>query len=430
MATYFEVKSLINRIVNGKYLEEENDDDIIIDRSQIRYMSSNDNEPLIISNSELSELFEKVSSKQKNNLQLYDENEYEVIVNINRSKIRFRNTPINSEDTENGIKYELSRLTSEYCIYLLMLLKDRINQQDSKYERVQIERFRFVFRYLHGYDDFTLSSFLQRLIGEMSIKITNTANKKIQLDDFKKYKNAFAFDFMYKLAIAFLDFSGIEDLFPINIELEYRQEKMEVNTPPLRLYSEDVVDYYKQALDSNDPYIQFISFYHVMEYFFDEIFKRNVVKDFKDKITNPNFSYKDDDKVYDLAQHIKNKFSSKDNSGQGDEKESLKYVLVEYVPIEDLKQRIESIQPGSITYYQNNKVSFCNATAIPWADSQGVYGKIRDRIYNTRNSLVHSKSGKNFQRYRPYKDEKELQSEIPLVQAIAELIIINTSEIL
>ena len=131
-----------------------------------------------------------------------------------------------------------------------------------------------------------------------------------------------------------------------------------------------------------------------------------------------------------LAQYMKNRFSANEIPGQGDEKESLKYVLTEYVPIDELKARIDAINPASVNYYQNNKVSFCNATSISWTDLQGVYTKIRDRVYNTRNSLVHSKSGKNFQRYRPYKDETQLQLEIPLVQAIAELIIINSSKIL
>lgn len=48
----------------------------------------------------------------------------------------------------------------------------------------------------------------------------------------------------------------------------------------------------------------------------------------------------------------------------------------------------------------------------------------------TRNSLVHSKSGKNQERYKLYKDESELQKEIPLVKVIAELIIINSSKII
>ena len=95
-----------------------------------------------------------------------------------------------------------------------------------------------------------------------------------------------------------------------------------------------------------------------------------------------------------------------------------------------MKNRISSMDSTAITYYQTNKVIFCNAPTIPWTDLQGVYTQIARRIYFTRNSLVHSKSGKNQERYKPYKDEKQLQKEIPLVKAVAELIIINSSLII
>ncbi len=70
---------------------------------------------------------------------------------------------------------------------------------------------------------------------------------------------------------------------------------------------------------------------------------------------------------------------------------------------------------------------FCNASVISWDDTKGIITQLAKRIYYTRNSLVHSKGGKNNERYRPYENEKELQKEIPLVKAVAELIIINSS---
>lgn len=118
-----------------------------------------------------------------------------------------------------------------------------------------------------------------------------------------------------------------------------------------------------------------------------------------------------------------------DESGQGNELESLKYVLKEYVDIEQLKEKVKAIDAESVQYYQNTKVSFCKAPIIPWNDAEGVYTHIAKRIYYTRNSLIHSKSGKNRDRYMPYSDEKVLQREIPLVKVIAEMIIINSSKI-
>lgn len=432
MVTFYEVKNLFSRIICGRNLEEDNDNDINIDCSRFRGLSSSqEDNQITIKNSELQELYDRVLSKKHDNLQLYDDFGYEIAFDFDDYRMRIHNLPITSEDIENGIKYELSEPTSEYCMYLLMLIKEQMNQQEGRFNRIPPMRLRRpADRFWRSDDEITLPIILKRMIGEVSLKIIDTKGNKRFICEYANLKTSFVFDYMYKSRIALVEFLNITDMFPFGMMPSERRPATEISTPPLRCYVEDVVDYYKQALASKDPYIKYISFYHIMEYFFDEVFKRKVVEDFKNKITHPDFSYKDDNKVYDLAQYIKNKFSSKDIPGQGDEKESLKYVLTEYVPIDDLKTRIDAINPTAVTYYQNNKVSFCNASPIGWTDLQGVYTKIRDRVYNTRNSLVHSKSGKNFQRYRPYKDENQLQLEIPLVQAIAELIIINSSKIL
>ena len=115
------------------------------------------------------------------------------------------------------------------------------------------------------------------------------------------------------------------------------------------------------------------------------------------------------------------------NEGQGNELESLMYVLNEYIVIDDLKDKMDSQE---INYYGNNSVPFSKGTVISWNDANGVYKTLAKRIYYTRNALIHSKSGRDKERYKPYEDEKELQKEIPLICAIAEMIIINSSNIL
>ena len=429
MVTFYEVKDLLSRIVCGKNLEEDSDSDIIVDFNRFRGPGlPQEDSQIIINNSEIQELYDKVLLKKFDNMQLYDESCYEIAFDLDYPRMRIRNLPIMSEDFENGIKYELSEPTSEYCMYLLMLIKEQMNQQEGRYSRVPPMRLRRLFG--RGDDELTFPIILKRIISEVSLKIIDTKGKKHTVGEYANLKTSFVFDYMYKSKIALIEFLNITDMFPFDMMPDVRQPITEISTPPLRLYLEDVVDYYKQALASKDPYIKYISFYHIMEYFFDEVFKRQVVEDLQNKITHPDFSYKDDNKIYELAQYVKNRFSAKDIPGQGDEKESLRYVLIEYVPIDDLKARIDIINPEAVNYYQSTKVSFCNASPISWTDLQGVYTKIRDRVYTTRNSLVHSKSSKNFQRYRPYKDENQLQLEIPLVQAIAELIIINSSKIL
>lgn len=124
--------------------------------------------------------------------------------------------------------------------------------------------------------------------------------------------------------------------------------------------------------------------------------------------------------------------SSDDEIGRGNEFDSLKYVLMEYVPIEELKPRIIQIDPSAIDYYKNNFVPFTTSkkTKIAWSDSQAVYTNLATRIYETRNALVHSKSEQRANQYKPYENRKDLNMELALIRAIAEIIIINSGEIM
>ena len=309
MVTFYEVKNLFSRIICGRNLEEDNDNDIIIDRSRFRGLSSSQEDTLItIKNSELRELYDNVLSKKYDNLQFYDDFSYEIAFDLDDPRTRIHNLPIASEDIENGIKYELSEPTSEYCMYLLILIREQMNQQEGRFNRIPPMRLRRPNdRFWRNDDELTLPIILKRMIGEVSLKIIDTKGNKRLISEYINLKTSFVFDYMYKSRIALVEFSNIIDMFPFDMMPIERRPTTEISTPPLRCYVEDVVDYYKQALASKDPYIKYISFYHIMEYFFDEVFKRKVVEDFKNKITHPDFSYKDDNKVYDLAQYIKNR---------------------------------------------------------------------------------------------------------------------------
>lgn len=431
MATFFEIKQLICRLFGNRDIVD-NDEDITVDIRPLRVSSSNEQEnyQFVIVNAELQELYDKVCSMRNDALELYTGYDYEVGIDLDYPMMRNQEFPVISEDIANSIQYELGVPTIEYCIYLLIQSKDTMNQQQGRNSRMLPMRLRKPFdRYVSNNDNISLATLLPKMIGELSLKIKNMNSYAKDLSSFRNYKTSFVFEFMYKSGIALIEFTDIVDMFHMNNSIRGRLDVTQISTQPLRKYTNDVVDYYKQALASNDPYIKFISFYHVMEYFFDEVFKRKLVTDLKDKITHPDFSYKNEDKIYDIALFVKNRLRMNDETGQGNELESLKYVLSEYLSIDDLKARIDAIDLNAVQYYKNNKVSFCNAPVISWSDTQGVFTQLARRIYFTRNSLVHSKSGKNKERYRPYQDEKQLQLEIPLVKAVAELIIINSSEI-
>lgn len=425
MATYYEFKQLIGKIFGHRVIEE-NDDDIVVNQKN-RYNSNNIE--FVILNSELRELYDRVNALSSENMELFSSNTYEIAMELDYPMMRWNEYPVISEDMTNGIRYTFGFPSVEYCAFLLISVIDARNNQGSRRIPVTLSR---PFDYLQRFEDdeqpLNLHTLLPQIIRALSVKIETNEDKSISA--FRNYKTSFVFQFMYRSGFSLVEPSNVGSMFHLNRTLRDRINFEQLDSPPLREYMVDVVDYYKMALSTPDPYIKFISFYHVMEYFYDEVYRKKMIADLRERITNPGFSYKNDEKIYEVALFVKNRLKMNDESGQGNELESLKFVLNEYVPINELKTRISEIDSTAVGYYQSNKVAFCNAPTIPWTDTQGIYTQIARRIYFVRNSLVHSKSGKNQERYKPYKDENQLQREIPLAQTIAELIIINSSSII
>ena len=198
---------------------------------------------------------------------------------------------------------------------------------------------------------------------------------------------------------------------------------------PKRRYDPFIIEYYRQASESSDPFIQFISYYHILEYFYDEIFNKKLIEDLMNKITHPDFSYRNKSKIKELAYFSHKRLTGFGEDGQGNELESLKFVLKEYVRPTELRERLIELKQNP-DYYQNNKVDFSNGPGISFSDEEGIYITLAKRIYFTRNSLIHSKSNRKSQTYRVNIHKDILRNEIPLLEAVSELVILNSSEIL
>lgn len=196
-------------------------------------------------------------------------------------------------------------------------------------------------------------------------------------------------------------------------------------------------------MSSNDIATQYLSFYHIIEYYFDSLYNEYIISEMKGWLADPQLSLdKGSDilKFVDKAKKFKGK-SSKD--GQGNESDALRLVLEKYVKLDKLtmklrdnytKERVKKIygvninETNILEFYRRNSVKFLEDNLnIDFNSKDSACSNIRKRIYNTRNSLVHNKDSYNLKKYHPYDDEEELRKEIPLIKMIAMEIIINTS---
>nr|WP_317453083.1 family 1 glycosylhydrolase [Turicibacter sanguinis] len=188
---------------------------------------------------------------QGDNLRLSTDYSYEVAIDLNYPISRDQEFPILSTDSTNGIQYELGYPTIEYCLYLIMQIKYKMNQQQGQNSRMMPLRLRgSIDRYLNSDNNLSLSDLLPRIIGEYSLKIKSTNEKPKSLKNFIGLKASFEFEFMYKTGISLTEYSDITDMFNIGRYIGGRRRDIaSTNVVPLRKYNIDVVDYYKQAIE-------------------------------------------------------------------------------------------------------------------------------------------------------------------------------------
>lgn len=428
MITYDQFKDTLKRLIGSRFYTEQ--DNMI----KIVAHSSEDWVICEILETDLIAAYEKVSALPNDGLELVNDKRYEIAVDTDMMRRRkMDDDALCIEDNVNSINYRIGVASFEYYILYIIRLAEALEEiKDSRLllrfrKPVEIMlRHRYMDSDKQEKMDFVV--FLDYMFDFQTLVINSSSVK--DSNEFRALRTSYQFEYMYRTGLSLIEYTDILTLCRYNENGLSGKSHSEMDVPPYRKYVADVVDYYKLALSSMDSYIQYISYYHVIEYFYDEVFKRKLVEELRFKITSPSFSYRNDDQLYSIAKFVKNRLKMNDEAGQGNEKESLKFVLEEYVDIDELKNRIYTINPSLPEYYQNNKVAFCNASAIGWKDAKGCLSNIAARIYSTRNSLVHSKSGKNEERYRPYRDERALRMEIPLIQAVAELIIIKSSVVI
>lgn len=190
---------------------------------------------------------------------------------------------------------------------------------------------------------------------------------------------------------------------------------------------------YYQAISSSMPFTQYLAFYHVAEFFFQQIAESDAFETIESMITHPSFSPYKKEEIRRFYNKVKKVMRSQKEDGLWDEKNGLLICLKKFIPdLNLLKNSIDSIDNNALDYYKNNGIPFATNNSeqvqIDFDNTpEKIYNSIKNRVNLVRNAIAHSKEG-NKLRYEPFKHDKDLQKEIPLIRAISEEIIINSSK--
>ncbi|MBN2737394.1 MAG: hypothetical protein JXR70_10475, partial [Spirochaetales bacterium] len=362
---------------------------------------------------------------------LYNSNYYEILV---REESRFsfglrhKNEPLIQNDHDNGIKYELSSPSNEYLIFLL----NKINEinSDKKFLKIYTPvNFFWVKIEELGENADIFDVVKMHLFRYPTLKIYS--NNNLNFEQLKKHSMSFIFNLSYNSEYTIVPQRYIDDIFRFrNPRTKKRCPLNEIDSPR-RFYSTDLIYHYQMALSSNNPFLEYISFFHVAEHFFESVFSDELILKIKNDLTSPGFSYRRKRDINGLIKSISKAIQFRNEKMIFNENEALKLTLMKFVKLSEIQISLNDYEPTLINYYKTTLVPFSNGSRINFEEHEEnrIYKSIADRIYKTRNALVHSKDGDK-SRYKPFFDDKDLLPEIPLVRFIAEMIIIGSSKLI
>ncbi len=182
---------------------------------------------------------------------------------------------------------------------------------------------------------------------------------------------------------------------------------------------------------SDNPSLEFLSYYHVAEHFFEAVFNDDLINQVKEMITLPDFSYRRKNDIRKLIWSVTKRIKLQNETVTFSEQEALKLTLKKYVDLQLLKEQLTEYDESLIEYHRTTEVAFSNGPSLNLEDedSERALSSAATRIYRTRNAIVHSKEGERG-KYIPFQHDRALVKEVPLLRFVAELIIIETSRVI
>ena len=214
---------------------------------------------------------------------------------------RMREDKIEVSNQETGLSYELSAASDAYLVWMLGQMKDRLDPRDSRSGMIYRSS---LDRQTQEEGGMTLLEYIrQTSFRWLTLKISSEKASPAPL--LARYTHAFLFQVAYNLDISLVPQRLIEEMVRSGRINRMRRSRTEEIDPPRRVYNEDLVQHYLLAVSTENPVIEYLSYYHVLEYFFESVFNDDLVNTVRDSITSPGFSYKRKTDISKLINSIK-----------------------------------------------------------------------------------------------------------------------------
>ncbi len=377
------------------------------------YISLSGNEIIFRNDTTLSipENFEALFTFNKlENTIIYIQNNDSAEFLIKRFEPFFTEQIIKNDSLEISLQEKIS---DKLCIFIF-------NQLPNEKRRIPIPS-SFINEYLK--QDSTIFDFLRIAFRPYhSLKVTSLITENNI--DYIQYAKSFIFN---SAMLKHRSFALVESSDILSTELRsptrfFPKSELDI---PYRKYIDDVVQYFIEGTAARVPKIKFLSFYNVLEYFFDKIYIDDKCLKIQKIITNPKFNHNNLNNYKKILEALDIKKAKNLEKNMFSEIEALKLLLTKYIDVEDFKIFLQNCP----LYCNTDAHKIPNTTFSLIDSNENLIAKMCNRIYKVRNALVHSKESENI-RYLPQKDDSYIQNEIALIRYLAQEVIINTSTLI
>lgn len=292
--------------------------------------------------------------------------------------------------------------------------------ENENFLNYMLERFRIV----RGEGDFV--KFSKRMF---TIKVYNTNQNSIENN--LKFTNSIIDSCIFSFSSLKQTTINIVEFFPKRRRLrEQREEIFKVQTnnsfnfPKIKI-NPHLLKFYQLASSTEFESHKFLSYYHILEYFYLSVSDQNLYDKLSRRINEPKFrttSQNLDKLIQDVNSH----------KTENDETEMLKNVLTKFINEDELIEFIKEYEAliGD-NIYTKKRVIFGNEISGTNLQSGHVFGPISKHIKTVRNGLVHSSDRhERKDRFIPYSKSsmETVKIQIPVLKFLAEKIIISTAE--
>lgn len=393
---------------------------------------------------------------------LYSDNTYESILNVpseieqnyywrmSRSLVKESNS-IEEKDSffkepipsDRNFSFEISGISE---VFIAHILNHILEHGDNN-------SLRKLWLYLpkphHGSNNKSFKTIEDYIIYRFQINFITLKIKSKEKQDyklFKELKNSYLFEYMCKYNIPITTQRKEQNrlftkLYNNRISSFNNKEMNEINLK--RIYNADLIIHFKKAMTTEDISTKYLSFYHILEYFFDSLYNKNIVNSVRSWYNDPQFDLSDDQTILEWVDSIRRFKGKSIEDGQGNETEAFKFVLKEFVQFDKIKSKLKNYtkdklltdygitieENNLLEFYKRNTVNYLgDGLKIDFSNDEKMLTTIQKRVYAIRNSLVHSKDSYKLKFYNPYDDEKALMKELFLIKLLAIEIITASSQ--